>query len=52
MLIEVVFVNCELWEDGEWHLHVFELHHGCCKIEVLDIKAHESCIVCADGAIP
>ena len=52
MCVQLVLVNDPLRKEGEWHLHIFVVLKICSEVEQFDVKAHISCIRCADDAVP
>ena len=53
MCFQVVLINDVLWEDVEWHLHIFKSVEGCPKIEIFDVDGHVFGIIGAeDHTVP
>ena len=49
---QVIFFDDVLWEDADWHFHVFITVHGCAQVNVLNVKTHIFCIFCSQHTVP
>ncbi len=52
MVAEFVLFDDVVWENGEWHFHIFISCHRGAEIEVFDVQACVSGVDGADGAVP
>jgi hypothetical protein len=47
----VAFINDFLWNDGNWHLHVFKSGHPGAEAEIGNVSAHATCITSGNGTV-